>query len=128
MYFHMFILFLQKMKSSLYFVLQSTMKNKVNLNDVIHEKNRLLILSLMLKEGELSFGDLKEFTGMTDGNLASHLRILEENKIIEVKKSFLRRKPRTTYKLTSLGKEKFINYLETLKKFLNEISEEANNG
>lgn len=124
----MFILFLQKMKSSLYFVLQSTMKNKVNLNDVIHEKNRLLILSLMLKEGELSFGDLKEFTGMTDGNLASHLRILEENKIIEVKKSFLRRKPRTTYKLTSLGKEKFINYLETLKKFLNEISEEANNG
>ncbi len=102
------------------------MKNKVNLNDVIHEKNRLLILSLMLKEGELSFGDLKEFTGMTDGNLASHLRILEENKIIEVKKSFLRRKPRTTYKLTSLGKEKFINYLETLKKFLNEISEEAN--
>ena len=104
------------------------MKNKVNLDDVIHEKNRLLILSFLLKADELSFNDLKELTGLTDGNLASHLKILEENKIIDVKKSFLGRKPRTTYKFTSLGRKRFSEYLDSLKNFLNEISKEEQNG
>lgn len=93
------------------------MKHKVNLDDVIHEKNRLLILSFLLKADELSFNDLKELTGLTDGNLVSHLKILEEHKIIEVKKSFLGRKPRTTYKFTALGRKRFSDYLEALKDF-----------
>mgnify|MGYP003587791502 FL=1 len=104
------------------------MKHKVNLDDVIHEKNRLLILSFLLKADELSFNDLKELTGLTDGNLVSHLKILEEHKIIEVKKSFLGRKPRTTYKFTALGRKRFSDYLEALKDFLNEISKEEQNG
>ena len=104
------------------------MKDKVNLDDVIHEKNRLLILSFLLKADELSFNDLKELTGLTDGNLASHLKILEENKIIDVKKSFIGRKPRTTYKFTALGRKRFSEYLDSLKNFLNEISKEEQNG
>ena len=104
------------------------MKHKVNLDDVIHEKNRLFILSFLLKADELSFNDLKELTGLTDGNLVSHLKILEEHKIIEVKKSFLGRKPRTTYKFTALGRKRFSDYLEALKDFLNEISKEEQNG
>ncbi len=100
------------------------MHGKVFFDDVIHEKSRFLILGFLLKENELSFNELKELTGLTEGNLASHLRMLEDNKIIEVKKDFAGRRPKTTYKFTPSGKKKFIAYLEMLKEFLIEISKE----
>lgn len=96
------------------------MNDKVfEFDDVIHEKTRLLILSFLLKEGELSFSDLKETLNLTDGNLTSHLKILETNGIIDVKKIFIGRRPKTFYKLTKEGKERFINYLNNVKDFLN---------
>jgi len=104
----------------IYFVLQSKMNDKVfDFDDVIHEKTRLMILALLLKEEELSFSDLKEALNLTDGNLTSHLRILEMNEIIDVKKTFIGRRPKTFYKLTKEGKERFINYLNNVKDFLN---------
>ncbi len=96
------------------------MNDKVfNFDEVIHEKTRLMILGFLLKEGELSFSDLKELLNLTDGNLTSHLKTLEINGIIEVKKTFIGRRPKTFYKLTKEGKERFINYLNNVKDFLN---------
>ncbi|MGB9749288.1 MAG: winged helix-turn-helix domain-containing protein [Caldisericia bacterium] len=96
------------------------MNDKVfKFDDVIHKKTRLMILGLLLKEDELSFSDLKEALNLTDGNLTSHLKILEINGIIDVKKTFIGRRPKTFYKLTKEGKERFINYLNNVKDFLN---------
>jgi DNA-binding HxlR family transcriptional regulator len=99
--------------------MQSKMNYKVfDFNNVIHEKNRLLILTLLLKCEKMSFSELKENLNLTDGNLVSHLKVLEDNKIIEIEKRFVGRKPKTFYKLTKDGKEKFLNYLNDLKNFL----------
>ncbi|MBC7194288.1 MAG: transcriptional regulator [Caldisericia bacterium] len=101
------------------------MENKVfDFDEVIHEKTRLMILSFLLKEEELSYTDLKNMLNLTDGNLTSHLRVLENNGIVEFRKTFFGRKPKTFYKLTNYGKERFINYLNNIEKFLKELTSE----
>lgn len=101
------------------------MNDKVfEFDEIIHEKTRLMILGLLLRENELSFTDLKEALNLTDGNLTSHLRTLELNGVIEVKKIFIGRRPKTFYKFTKEGKERFIKYLETVEKFLNNLIKE----
>jgi len=91
------------------------------LDPVIHERIRLAVMVYLLQNGESDFNSLKEFTEATEGNLASHLRVLEENKYIEVKKTFVGRRPRTFYKLTKKGKKKLLFYLDNLKKILGNI-------
>ncbi|MDI6861382.1 MAG: transcriptional regulator [Caldisericia bacterium] len=101
------------------------MKNKVfEFDEILHEKTRLMILGLLLKEKELSFTDLKEALNLTDGNLTSHLRTLEINGVIEVRKLFIGRKPKTYYRFTKEGKERFIKYLETIENFLKNLINE----
>ncbi|MCD6168860.1 MAG: transcriptional regulator [Caldisericia bacterium] len=96
------------------------MRYKVNeLDNVIHERSRLLILTLLLKEGKLSFSELKERLNLTDGNLISHLRILEDNELINVEKKFVKRKPKTFYSLSEKGRKKFMDYLEKIKDSFN---------
>lgn len=96
------------------------MRYKVNeLDNVIHERSRLLILTLLLKEGKLSFSELKERLNLTDGNLVSHLRILEDNELINVEKKFVKRKPKTFYSLSEKGRKKFMDYLEKIKDSFN---------
>jgi len=95
--------------------------NFEKLNPLFHDKVRLGILSILLVEDEVDFSYLKEKLNLTDGNLASHLRVLEQNKIITSKKLFLERKPKTYYKLTDEGKKSFLEYLENLKKILNNL-------
>lgn len=92
-----------------------------NLDPVIHEKTRFAILIYLLQNKESDFNTLKEFTGATEGNLASHLRTLEEKKYISVRKTFVGRRPRTFYKLTKEGKGKLSEYLENLKEILKNI-------
>jgi DNA-binding HxlR family transcriptional regulator len=75
-------------------------------------------------EDEVDFSYLKEKLNLTDGNLASHLRVLEQNKIIISKKLFIKRKPKTYYKLTNEGKKSFLEYLENLEKILNNLLKE----
>lgn len=91
------------------------------LDPVIHERIRLAVMIYLLQNGESDFNSLKEFTEATEGNLASHLRVLEENKYIEVKKTFVGRRPRTFYKLTKKGEKKLSEYLENLKKILRTV-------
>lgn len=113
------------LKNNIYFVIQSNMKDKVfEFDEILHEKTRLMILGLILREEELSFTDLKEALNLTDGNLTSHLRTLELNGVIEVRKIFIGRKPKTFYKFTKEGKERFIKYLETVERFLNDLIKE----
>jgi len=66
----------------------------------------------------VTFKTLKEELAITDGNLASHLNTLEKNKFIEVRKSFVGRKPQTTYKATPIGRKAFSDHLDALEELL----------
>ncbi len=93
----------------------------IDLDPVIHERARLEILSYLMLFGEMNFKFLKEKTGLTDGNLAQHLRKLEDAGYITVTKTFKNRRPHTTYKLSERGLEAFKKYLKDLKNFLTSI-------
>ncbi len=69
---------------------------------------------------KLSFVELKALLDLTDGNLASHLKALEKTKYILVAKSFIDRKPHTSYKITEEGKNAFKLHLEALEELINQ--------
>lgn len=85
---------------------------------VIHEPARLGILSMLASNERLSFTELKGYLGLTDGNLSVHLRVLEENGYVETVRKFVRRKPRTTVRLSARGRRSFRNYLTRLERIV----------
>ncbi len=91
------------------------------LDPVIHERVRLGILGILAQADEVSFRELKAALNVSDGNLASHLRLLEERGYITVRKTFVGRRPRTYYRLTEEGRKRFLHYLETLTDFLSDV-------
>lgn len=64
------------------------------------------------------FNRLKELLDVTDGNLASHIKALENAEYISIEKQFIDRKPNTRYSATSLGKQEFKKHIEALEKLL----------
>jgi len=90
------------------------------LDETIHQKVRLVAVSALAAQDEISFGDLKELTGATDGNLSIHLRVLEEAQYIAVRKRFVGRRPRTSYRLTEAGRKAFRAYLAALSSLVGE--------
>jgi DNA-binding MarR family transcriptional regulator len=86
----------------------------LQLDRVIHEKGRLAIMSMLAASAELSFTELREALSMTDGNLTTHIRTLQEAGYISVTKSFQNRRPLTTCALTAAGKKAFANYVSLL--------------
>ena len=96
------------------------MKNIIaNINKAFENRVRLGIMSVLMVNEFLDFNSLKELLKVTDGNLASHLKSLEANKMIKVKKQFIGRKPNTTYIATDTGKEMFKKHLEALENLIN---------
>jgi DNA-binding MarR family transcriptional regulator len=92
----------------------------LKLDRVIHEKGRMAIMSLLAANPELSFTEMREALGMTDGNLSVHLRTLQEAGYIAVTKSFQNRKPLTTCSLTSSGRKAFSEYIDLLEQIVRE--------
>ncbi|MEJ7609542.1 MAG: transcriptional regulator [Ferruginibacter sp.] len=89
-----------------------------NLNKLFDSRVRLGIMSALVVNGEISFNELKELLEITDGNLASHLKALEENKLIKVEKGFIGRKTNTTYMLTRTGDKEFKAHIDALEKMI----------
>ncbi|WP_413513966.1 winged helix-turn-helix domain-containing protein [Myroides odoratus] len=87
------------------------------LNKVFDNRIRVGIMSGLMVNENLSFKDLKEYLDLTDGNLASHLKNLEDSQYITVYKGFIGRKTNTVYRATEEGKIAFkqhLSYLENL--------------
>jgi DNA-binding MarR family transcriptional regulator len=92
------------------------MKNPIeNLNKSFDSRVRLGIMSALMVNDEVNFNDLKELIQVTDGNLASHIKALEENGFIKVNKGFIGRKTNTTYAATKAGEKAFKLHLEALE-------------
>lgn len=87
------------------------------LDKVIHERMRLGIISALAANETLSFTDLKNLLGTTDGNISVHARKLEEAGYLTCEKSFKGRVPLTEYRITGDGREalnRYLNHMETL--------------
>jgi DNA-binding HxlR family transcriptional regulator len=86
-----------------------------NLNKVFESRIRLGIMSILMVNDSFDFNSLKESLSVTDGNLASHLKALEDNDLIKVNKRFIGRKPNTRYSITEKGVHQFKQHLDALE-------------
>jgi DNA-binding HxlR family transcriptional regulator len=89
-----------------------------NLDKVLEHSVRLQIMSVLVANEAYDFNSLKEVIGITDGNLASHMKALERERYISVIKSFKDRKPNTKYKVTERGRSTFKKHLDSLEQLI----------
>jgi DNA-binding MarR family transcriptional regulator len=98
------------------------MKKEIDqLNKIFESRIRIGIMSILMVNEEVSFNDLKTLIDATDGNLATHLKTLEDQKYIKVDKGFIGRKTNTLYAVTALGAKAFRAHLNALEKIVKNI-------
>ncbi|MEX2349983.1 MAG: transcriptional regulator [Flavobacteriaceae bacterium] len=88
------------------------------LHKAFENRARLGIMSVLAVNDTMDFNALKEYLELTDGNLASHLKGLEKEDFIGVNKSFVGRKPNTSYFMTKKGKTAFEAHITALEKLI----------
>ena len=93
------------------------------LDRVIHERARLSVLtSLVTHPKGLTFGDLKEMCGLTDGNLSRHLQVLEEGALIAIAKGYDHNRPQTVCRITPQGRARYLDYLKVLEQVVRDAA------
>ncbi|MGL2999005.1 winged helix-turn-helix domain-containing protein [Flavobacterium sp. RSSB_23] len=88
------------------------------LNKDFESRVRLGIMSILMVNDWVDFTEMKSLLDITDGNLASHSSALEKGEYIEVKKEFVGKKPKTSYRVTNKGRVAFEQHLKSLEKLL----------
>src|SRR3954453_5041731 len=86
----------------------------LQIDRVIHEKGRMGIMSLLAASPELSFTEMRGTLEMTDGNLTSHIRTLQEAGYVSIAKTYQNNRPLTTCSLTVAGRKAFATYIDLL--------------
>lgn len=89
-----------------------------NLDKAFENKVRLGIMAALVANEYMDFNGLKSLMGLTDGNLASHLKALEKREYIAFRKKFVNRKPNTRYEATVAGREAFRKHIEAIERLL----------
>ncbi len=90
----------------------------LQLDRVIHERGRLAIMAMLAASPELSFTDLRDSLDMTDGNLTTHVRTLQEAGYVSVAKSYKNNRRLTTVSLTPEGRRAFAEYVTLLERIV----------
>ncbi len=90
----------------------------LNIDKALENRFRLGIMSVLMVNEDIDFNSLKDLLQITDGNLASHISVLEKNRYIRVKKSFIGKKLNTRYSVTALGRKAFNNHLNALERLI----------
>ena len=99
------------------------------LDRVIHEKARLSVLtSLVAHPKGLVFGDLKQMCALTDGNLSRHLQVLQEAGLVAIEKGYEHNRPQTVLRITSVGRQRYLEYLEVLEQVVRDAAGAAKTG
>jgi DNA-binding transcriptional ArsR family regulator len=88
------------------------------LEPAIHTKSRLAMVSILAAHESLSFTELRDGLQLTDGNLAAHLRALEDAGLLRLRKIGNPNKPTTLISLSGTGRTAFNRYLEGLEQIL----------
>ena len=86
------------------------------LDRLIHEPGRLAILTVLSSVRDADFVFLQRATGLTKGNLSSHLAKLEAAGLVTIKKRFVRKKPNTNVSLTAVGKQRIADHWDQLER------------
>lgn len=86
-----------------------------SLDGVVHGPMRLGILTTLLARGDQDFSTLKDLLAATDGALGMHLQKLADAGYLHCRKSFVGRKPKSTYAITVAGRSALARYVETLE-------------
>ncbi len=86
------------------------------LDRLIHEPGRLAIMTVLSSVRDADFVFLQRATGLTKGNLSSHLSRLEAAELVAIEKRFVQRKPNTSVALTALGRERIARHWEQLER------------
>ena len=90
----------------------------LQLDRVTPERGRLAIMSMLAASPALSFTELRDMLEMTDGNLTTHMRTLQEAGYVSIAKSYPNRRPLTTVSLTAAGRQAFANYVALLEQII----------
>ena len=88
------------------------------LNKDFESRVRLGIMSILMVNDWIDFTEMKTLLDITDGNLASHSSALEKSEYIDVKKEFVGKKPKTSYRVTNRGRAAFNEHLSSLEKLM----------
>ncbi len=96
-----------------------------DIDRMVHEPARLLILGQLYVVAAAEFLFVKQQTGLTQGNLSSHMSKLEAEGYIEVEKDFVDKRPRTMLRLSATGRKAFEAYVSGMQSFLNGVSATA---
>src|ERR1700704_422024 len=92
---------------------------------LLSDRVRLSIMGVLAAaETPVNFNELIESLGLSKGNLSAHMKKLEDQKLVEVQKNFVERKPRTTYQCTVAGREALGDYLAQVQKMFESVTKE----
>lgn len=94
------------------------MININHLNKEFESRVRLGIMSILMVNDWVDFTEMKTNLEITDGNLASHSTALEKSGYIEIKKEFVGKKPKTSYRVTLNGRDAFTEHINALEKLI----------
>jgi DNA-binding transcriptional ArsR family regulator len=94
----------------------SALSEEIPLDRLIHEPGRLAILTVLSSVREADFVFLQRTTGLTKGNLSSHLAKLEETGLVTIEKRFIRKKPNTNVALTAEGRRRVERHWDQLER------------
>lgn len=95
--------------------------DEAGLDRLVHERVRLGIVSTLAVHESLTFNDLKTLLDVTDGNLSTHARKLEDAGYLDCDKGFDGRIPRTEFRLTAAGREALERYLEHMEALIRAV-------
>ena len=90
---------------------------------LVHERVRLAIVSALAVNASLTFTELRELLGITDGNLSVHARRLEDGGLVKCAKSFEGRTPKTEFSLTAKGRRALQRYLDHMESLIRSVRE-----
>lgn len=92
-----------------------------DLDQVIHSQARLMVLTYLYVVDQADYTFLQNLTGLTWGNLATHINKLEEAGYVDVEKKFVGKKPHSMLKMTKAGREAFKAYKQQMQSVLNNL-------
>jgi len=96
-------------------------KQIIGTDRIIHEPARIVLLAILNAAEQVDFTFLLNETGLSQGNLSSHLSKLETADYISIEKTFLKKRPRTLISMNKKGKDAFKDYLKTMREFYNNL-------
>jgi len=91
------------------------------LTEVVHQRARLGVLTVLAESGEVEFGYLRGVLELTDGNLGRHLTVLAEQDLITVRKGHAGRRPRTWVAITPAGRRALAAELDALRELVRRL-------